>query len=80
MGAVRNSIQTPDYFGRSMNQVLEYSAPAQLEFVSHQQAHADFAWKVTRDTLQKMGYADASRLAGSVTGCARERLEKLIDG
>ena len=48
-----------------------------LEHVPHQQAHADFAWKVTRDTLQRMDYADASRLAGSVTGCVRERLEVL---
>ena len=42
-----------------------------------QQAHADFAWKATRDTLQRMGYADASRLAGSVTGRVRVRLEVL---
>ena len=75
MGAVRKS--TINSLGKAMSQVLEYSSPPMLEYVSHEQAHADFAWKVTRDTLQKMGYADASRLAGSVTGCVRVRLEVL---
>jgi len=56
---------------------LHGTPPPMLEFVPYHQAHADFAWKVTRDTLQRMDYADASRLAGSVTGCVRERLEVL---
>jgi len=75
MGAVRKS--TINSLGKAMSQVLEYSSPPMLEYVSHEQAHADFAWKATRDTLQRMGYEAASRLAGSVTGCVRERLEVL---
>jgi hypothetical protein len=54
--------------------------PPMLEFVSHQQAHDDFDWKVTRDTLTRLGYPPhlASRLAAKVTGSPRARLDKLI--
>jgi hypothetical protein len=76
MGAVRKT--KINSMGRAMSQVLEYSSPPLLEFVPHAQAHSDFAWKATRDILQRLGYAEASRLAGSVTGCIRERLDRLV--
>ena len=53
----------------------------QLEWVPHSQAIKDYAWKLTRNALCTMGFSahDASVLAGSVSGCARLRMERLVE-
>lgn len=59
---------------------VQTTAAPMLEFVSHQQAHEVYDWKVTRNTLNKLGFNahDSSTLANTVSGNPRERIEKLI--
>ena len=64
----------------ALDTAIERTDVPQLKYCNHSQATRDFAWLLTRNALNELGFAanEASRLAGSVSGTARQRLDKLV--
>lgn len=50
-----------------------------LKFADYYEVHDHIAHQIVKDTLVRLGFAPkkASSMAGSRSGCARQRLEKL---
>ena len=66
---------------RILKTAIESTLIPELNGIAHQQAHADYAWLVTRDSLTRIGLSahDAFVMANRFPGCANERIESLID-